>query len=133
MARYVIDPGVAIAIARDGIEVHDKHQLLAPALIRSQLLARLFQEVQRGELDKREAERWLDHIRGLGMRLLGDRVLQAVAWKIADQLGWSDTYAAEYIALTQLQADALVTDDQGLSAAAKASVAVEGIEALTLP
>jgi hypothetical protein len=27
----------------------------------------------------------------LRIRLLGDRVLQRVAWKIADQLGWHDT------------------------------------------
>jgi hypothetical protein len=38
-------------------------------------------------------------------------VLQSVAWKIADQIGWPDTFDAEYVALTQLQADALITLD----------------------
>src|SRR5712691_9495231 len=33
---------------------------------------------------------------------------QNVAWKVASQLGWSDTLDAEYVALTQLQADDLV-------------------------
>lgn len=32
-------------------------------------------------------------------------MLQSVAWQVADQLGWSNTYDAEYVALTQLHAD----------------------------
>lgn len=58
-----------------------------------------------------DADQRLDHVRKLRIRLLGDRVLQNVAWTVADQLGWSDTFDAEYVALTQLQADALVTLD----------------------
>lgn len=38
-----------------------------------------------GEMDKRDAQRRLDCLRGLRIRLLGDRVLQNVAWKVADQ------------------------------------------------
>jgi predicted nucleic acid-binding protein len=49
------------------------------------------------------------------VRFLGDKVLQAQAWKVADQLGWETTYDAEYVALTQLQADAFVTSDQELA------------------
>ncbi len=41
--------------------------------------------------------------------LLGDRVLQNLAWKAAVLLGWPNTYDAEYVALTQLHADALIT------------------------
>ena len=33
----------------------------------------------------------------------------ANAWKIADRLGWTETYDAEYVVLTKLQADAFVT------------------------
>ncbi len=57
----------------------------------------------------------LDYTRGLRIRLLGDRVLQRVAWTVADQFAWSDTYMAEYIALTQLQADAFITLDAELA------------------
>jgi hypothetical protein len=63
--------------------------------------------------------------------LLGDRVLQNVAWKVADQLGWSDTLDAEYVALTQLQADALITLDQPLVRAVEGLVTVAPIEALS--
>jgi predicted nucleic acid-binding protein len=45
------------------------------------------------------------------IRLLGDAVLRRRAWDLAEQLGWAETYDAEYVALTQLQADAFVTRD----------------------
>jgi predicted nucleic acid-binding protein len=54
-----------------------------------------------------------------------------VAWKIADQLGWPDTLDAEYVALTQLQADAFITLDAELADAVKGLVMVSPIEALT--
>ena len=87
--------------------------------------------VRRGELDRKAAERQLDHLRGLRVRLLGDRVLQSLAWKIADQLGWSDTFVAEYIALTQLQADAFVCMDPALARAVSNTVTVASIDDLT--
>ena len=70
-------------------------------------------------------------MRRLRLRLLGDRVLQSVAWDVADQLGWPDTYDAEYVALTRLQADALVTLDERLAQAAKRLVPVASIDDLT--
>lgn len=130
MTRYVIGPDVALRLAHDQAEVGDRHQILAPTLIRSQLLSLLYRAVGRGELTRKDAERQLDYVRGLRIRLLGDRVLQNVAWKIADQAGWSDTYDAEYLALTQLQADAFVTLDAQLAAAAKEFVPIARYEAL---
>ena len=100
MTRFVIGPDVALYLAQSQAVVPAQHQLLAPTLIRSQVLAQLYSLVRRGELDRKAAERQLDHLRGLRLRLLGDRVLQSLAWKIADQLGWPDTFVAEYIALT---------------------------------
>jgi len=129
--RYVIGPDVALRLADDQAVIGDGHQLLAPTLIRSQLLSLLYQAVHRGELTRKDAERRLDYVRGLRMRLLGDRVLQSVAWKVADGLGWSDTYDAEYVALTQLQADAFITLDGQLAHAVKDLVTVAPIEALS--
>lgn len=131
MTRYVIGPDVAIRLAADQVVVREEHQIVAPTLLRSQVLSLLYQAVQRGELTKKEAERRLDYIRGLRIRLLGDRVLQAVAWRVADQLGWNDTFTAEYIALTQLQADALITLDDQLADAARKLVTVAPIDVLT--
>jgi predicted nucleic acid-binding protein len=131
MTRYVIGPDVALCMARDQAVIGDEHRLLAPTLIRSQLLSLLYQAVRRGDLTRRDAERQLDYVRALRIRLLGDRVLQNVAWKVADQLGWSNTYDAEYVALTQLQADAFVTLDDQLARAVKDLVTIAPIDALS--
>jgi predicted nucleic acid-binding protein len=131
MTRFVIGPDVVLRLARDHLAVRDEHQLLAPTLLRSQLLSSLYASARRGELTKRDADEHLDYMRGLRIRLLGDRVLQNVAWTIADQLGWSDTFEAEYLALTQLQADAFITLDKDLAQAAKDVVAVAAIEVLS--
>ncbi|MBO0831273.1 MAG: hypothetical protein J2P29_04815, partial [Actinobacteria bacterium] len=115
MTRYVIGPDVALHLARDQAVIRGDHQLLAPALLRSQLLSDLYRAVRRGDMTKKDADQHLDYVRGLRIRLLGDRVLQRVAWKVADQLGWADTLNAEYVALTQLQADAMITLNRQLA------------------
>jgi len=133
MTKYVIGPDVALRLAREGAVVPDEHQLLAPTLFRSQLLSLLYRAVRAGELTRQAAELQLNYVRGLRIRLLGDRVLQSVAWKIADQLGWADTFEAEYVALTQLQADALITLDAEFAHAVKSLVTVAPIDALSRP
>jgi hypothetical protein len=80
---------------------------------------------------KKDADRQLNYVRALRIRLLGDRVLQNVAWKIADQVGWPDTLDAEYVALTQLQADAFITLDAELAHPVKGVVVIAPIEALS--
>ncbi|TCN43909.1 putative nucleic acid-binding protein [Kribbella orskensis] len=130
MTRYVIGPDVALRLAGDEAVIAPEHQLLAPTLLRSQMLSALYKAVRDGELTKKEADRRLTYVRALRLRLLGDRVLQSVAFKIADQLGWADTYDAEYVALTQLQADAFITLDAELSRAVKGVVPVAPIEVL---
>jgi predicted nucleic acid-binding protein len=131
MTRYVIGADVALRLARDEATIRETHQVLAPTLLRSQLLSLLYQGVRQGATTKKDAERQLDYVRGLRIRLLGDRVLQKVAWKIADGLGWPDTFDAEYVALTQLQADAFITLDVTLAQSVKDLVTVAPIEALT--
>jgi len=72
----------------------------------------------------------LTRIRAIPIRLLGDAVLRRVAWEVADQLGWASTYDAEYVALTRLQADALVTLDAELARRVEGVVSTATIEAL---
>ena len=130
MTRFVIGPDVAVCLARQAAVVPGEHQLVAPTLLRSQVLAQLFAEVQLGQLTKKEADRQLDYLRGLRIRLLGDRVLQSLAWNVATQLGWPDTFVAEYVALTQLQADALITLDIELARTAAQLVRIAALEDL---
>jgi predicted nucleic acid-binding protein len=130
MTRYVIGPDVAIHLAGDEAVIPDGHHMLAPALLRSQMLSLLYQAVHRGEMTEHDAGRRLLYARGMRIRLHEDSVLQTAAWKVADQLGWPDTFDAEYVALTQLQANALITFDRQLADAVKDLVTVAPIEAL---
>jgi predicted nucleic acid-binding protein len=130
MTRYVIGPDVAIHLAGEEAVIPDGHHILAPALLRSQMLSLLYQAVHRGEMTKEDAERRLFYAQGMRIRLHEDYLLQKAAWQVADQLGWSDTFDAEYVALTQLEADALITLDPQLADAAKNLVAIAPIEAL---
>jgi len=131
MTKYVIGPDVAMRLALDRVVIGGENQLFAPTLLRSQMLSLLYQAVRRGEMTTKDADEQLSYVRGLRIRLLGDRVLQNVAWKVADQLGWSDTFDAEYVALTQLQADAFITLDHDLARAVEDLVTVAPIEALS--
>ena len=130
MARFVVDCGVVLRLAAEGIEVPAEHELLAPTLLRSQTLSALHEAVQRGEIPAEAAEERLARIQSIPIRLLGDAVLRRNAWKIADQLGWAETYDAEYLALTRLQADAFVTLDAELARVAEAVVPTATFEAL---
>ena len=132
MTRYVIGPDVAIQLAGEEAVVPDGHHMLAPALLRPQMLSLLYQAVHRGEMTKKDAERRLGYARGMRIRLHedDDYLLQDAAWQVADQLGWSNTFDAEYVALTQLEADALITLDRQLADSVKDLVTVAPIEAL---
>jgi predicted nucleic acid-binding protein len=130
VTRFVADTSAVLYLASEGIEVSSAHKLLAPTLLRSQTLSALHEAVERGELQADVARDRLAHIRQMKIRLLGDAVLQRRAWELADQLGWASTYDAEYIALTQLQADAFVTMDAKLARSVRGMVEVATIDAL---
>ena len=130
MTKFVVDAGAVLHLASEEVEVSGAHKLLAPTLLRSQTLSALHEAVQRGEIPAEVARDHLTHIRRMRIRLLGDAVLQRRAWELADQLGWSSTYDAEYVALTQLQADAFVTLDAKLARSLKGIVATAAIDVL---
>lgn len=102
MTRYVIGPDVALRLAAQRAELRAEVKLLAPTLMRSELLDLLFQAVREGKMSKADA----------------------------DELGCSGTFDAEYIALTRLQADALVTTSSRLRAVARRFVSVAPVKAL---
>jgi predicted nucleic acid-binding protein len=131
MTKFVVDAGAVLHLASEGVEVPGAHKLLAPTLLRSQTLSTLHEAVQRGEIPADVARDRLASIRRMKIRLLGDAVLQRRAWELADQLGWDSTYNAEYVALTQLQADAFVTLDADLARSVKGIVATASIDALS--
>ena len=108
----------------------EEHELLSPTLLRSQTLSALHEAVHRGEIASDVALDLLSRIWAMPIRLLGDAVLRRKAWNLAEQLGWAETYQAEYVALTQLQADAFVTLDADLARRVEGIVPTATIEAL---
>jgi predicted nucleic acid-binding protein len=98
--------------------------------LRSQTLSALHEAVHRVELAPDVALERLDRIWAMKIRLLGDAVLRRKAWRLAEQLGWAGTYDAEYVALTQLQADAFVTLDAELARQVEGIVTTAPIDAL---
>ena len=130
MTRFVVDTSAVLHLAAEGIRVPKKHELLAPTLLRSQTLSALHEAVQRGKLPPEVARDRLTRIGQIKIRLLGDAVLRRRAWEVADELGWDSTYDAEYIALTQLQADAFITLDAKLARSVKGLVETASIDAL---
>jgi predicted nucleic acid-binding protein len=130
VTRFVVDSGVVIHLASNGLVVPDKHELLAPTLLRSQTLSVVHDAVHKGELPEDEARDLLERIWEIKIRLLGDAVLRRNAWRFAEQLGWAETYDAEYVALTKLQGDAFVTLDEDLARQVEAVVPTAPIEAL---
>ena len=130
MARFVVDCDTLLRIAAGEVEVAAEHQLVAPTLVRSQALATLYGAARRGEISTAEGIERLIRINSLKVRFLGDKVLQRTAWKVADRLGWETTYDAEFVALTQLQADIFVTSDRELARAVSGLVETATIDAL---
>jgi predicted nucleic acid-binding protein len=130
MTKFVVDVSAALHLATEDIEVKATHKLLAPTLLRSQVLSTLHESVQRGELPADVARDRVARVRKLPIRLLGDAVLQRRAWELADQLGWASTYNAEYLALTQLQGDGFVTLDMELARSVEGIVPTAPIDAL---
>jgi predicted nucleic acid-binding protein len=130
VTRFVVDRDTLLRIAAGELEVAPQHRLVAPTLVRSQALAALYEAARRGEISAAEGLERVTRINSLKVRFLGDKVLQRTAWRVADQLGWESTADAEFVALTQLQADAFVTSDRDLAQAVSGLVETATTDAL---
>jgi predicted nucleic acid-binding protein len=131
MTRYVVDARTLVHIVSASVAIHPSHQLVAPNPVRSQALSLLFEQVRCGKLDEGEALRLHERLTEVKMRLLGDRVSRRTAWRIAREQGWDTIGDAEYLAVTRLQADALVTIDETLARRAHGIVPTASLDALT--
>jgi predicted nucleic acid-binding protein len=131
MARYVIDAPTLLHLVAAGVKVSPEHQIVAPNLIRSQALSLLLASVRRGDISEEVALERHERLTEMKMRLLGDRVSRRTAWKIAQEQGWETTFDAEYVAVTKLQADALVTIDPALATKANHIVPLAPLAAVT--
>jgi predicted nucleic acid-binding protein len=130
MARYVVDAPTLLHLLDRDLSISPAHQLVAPNTIRSEALQLLLRDVRQGERTEPAALRVHERVTELKMRLLGDRVSRGMAWRIAREQDWDTVRDAEYLALTRLQADALVTVDPDLAAKAEKLVPVAPFRAL---
>src|SRR5919204_113124 len=73
---FVVDCGVVLHLAGEGVEVAAEHELLAPTLLRSQTLSALHEAVHRGEISAEVARERLRRVNAMPIRLLGDAVLR---------------------------------------------------------
>jgi predicted nucleic acid-binding protein len=87
MTRFVVDVSAVLHIVSHGVEVGTEHQMLAPTLLRSQVLSTMHEAVTRGDLPADVARARVAAVGRLKIRLLGDGVLRRRAWEVADRLG----------------------------------------------
>ena len=133
MARYVIDAPTLLHLVDARLHVDPGHKLVAPNSVRSEALELLLQSVRSGERSDSAALVAHERMTEIKIRLLGDRVSRRIAWQLARQHDWDTLRDAEYLAITRLQANALVTVDPGLAVTARDVVAVAALDDLLAP
>lgn len=131
MTRYVVDALTLLHVVAQGSAINKDHQIVAPSGVRSDVLILLFDAVNRGDLAEKVALEHHERLTELKIRLLNDRMSRRTAWRIAREQGWTSLSDAEYVAITRLQADALVTIDQTLMAKVQGLVPLAPVSALT--
>ena len=130
VARYVIDAPTLLHIVDGDLPLDPGHQLVAPNSLRSEALELLLRDVLAGRRSEKAALQCHQRMTELKIRLLGDRVSRRTAWDIALARDWDSLRDAEYLAVTRLQADALVTVDERLAAVATHLVPVAALDDL---
>jgi predicted nucleic acid-binding protein len=124
----VVDAAVVVTacLAEAGFEPLAKERLVAPYLMWSEASSVLHELKWRKEISTQLAEIALERLATADVSGRRPKGLIAEAWRIADQLGWTKTYDAEYLALARLLKCRLVTTDAKLKAAASRLLNVIG-------
>lgn len=133
MTRYAIDAPTLLHLVTSEVVVHPDHQLVAPAAIRSEALLLLLREVRAGTRTRKDALDLHTAMTETKIRALADRMSRRTAFDIALEYDWDTLRDAEYLAVTRLQADALVTVDPELAAKADGVVPLAPVTALSSP
>lgn len=131
MTRFTIDAATLLHMVTEDVEVLPEHQLVAPQGVRSQALQLLLDGVRVGALTEAEARESHTRLTEMKIRVLGDRMSRWTSFKIAREQSWDSISAAEYIAVTKLRADALITVDEQLAGLATGLVPLAPVSALS--
>lgn len=100
----VVDANVIFEVVslRDGFRRLGDDEAVAPPLLWPEVRSALHVARDRGLLDEEDAKLALDALHSGPLRERRHKALGEEAWRIADRLGWSKTYDAEYLALASL-------------------------------
>ena len=95
----------------------DRSELVGPELLWSETVSALHALAWRGELELEAAKDAVELVETAPISVRHPRDLRRRAWSVADRMGWTRTYDAEYCALAEILRCELVTTDGRLRAA----------------
>lgn len=112
----VLDASVALPACASpgGFDVFGAEELVAPPLLWSESRSALHEALFRRDISAVQALRTLEALDNAPIRPRTQRRLSRRAWDIANEMGWAETYDAEYLALAQLLDCRFVTLDARL-------------------
>lgn len=120
MSLLVIDANIAFSVSASpaGAQVLENVDPIAPPLLWPETRSALHVAAVRGLITRETAARALDVLESGIVDERRHRQLGRAAWAIADELGWTKTYDAEYLALARLLEAPLATLDRRVARAA---------------
>ncbi len=121
MTAFVLDANVAfeLVIAPGATDRLAGDEVIAPPLLWPEVRSALHVARWRGLLTENDASVALGLLESETFRERRHRRLGEEAWTIADSLGWSKTYDAEYLALATLLQVPIATFDQQVARGAE--------------
>jgi predicted nucleic acid-binding protein len=117
----------------DGLQPLAALDLVAPALLWSEVASVLNEMRWRGEVSEELADSAFDRLLTATITRRGDARLYAEARDVARELGWKKTYDAEYVALARLLDTNLLSRDERLRRGAGRLVTVVGPDEVLPP
>jgi predicted nucleic acid-binding protein len=128
----VLDASAAVTLLSvpDGFAALGPDRFVAPALLWSEVTSVLHRAVTRSQVSREFGRAALDRLLTAPIGRVARDKLFLDAWTVAEALGWSKTYDAEYIALARLERCPLVTADARQRRAAGRFVTVHGLDEL---
>jgi predicted nucleic acid-binding protein len=117
----VVDANVIfeVIVGSGGGAVFANDQAVAPPLLWPELRSALHVARWRGVLTAEDAQSAFTVWGSISLQERRHRRLGPETWRIADELGWSKTYDAEYLALASLMGVPLVSFDRRVLRAAE--------------